>query len=116
MVATLAAALTIALSALVILYLVFYFYLWKKHPCCSFNVLETAYLIYIGVGLFGVSNVLLVINRLQPLDIYNDAATVLNFFALLSFFLALYLKIKKSAYAHLQHEHPVKVKKQSKKK
>ena len=96
--------LTILLSVLSVLYLLFYLYLWKAHPCCNFEIIDTAHWVYIGITFFAVSNALVALHAFQAFSsLVNDAAVLLNFLALAAFFAALYIKIKETSYEHLKH-------------
>ncbi len=98
------AGLTILLSVLTVIYLLFYLYLWKQHPCCNFEVIDTAHWVYIGIALFTVSNALVALHAFQAFSAFiNDAAVLFNFLAMAAFFAALYLKIKETSYEHLNH-------------
>ncbi len=96
------AAVTTVLAALVIVYLFLYFYFWKFHPCCDFNVLKTPYFTLIGIALFAISNILLVLHVFEPAT-SHIASLLLSGFGLLLIFLAFYWKVKRNAYEHLQH-------------
>ena len=93
------AAVNTVLSLLVLIYVAFYLYLWKYNPHGGFDVIRNPYFTLTGMAFFAVSNLLLVLyvfnqlNSLQP-------SLILNFVALAAIFIALYTKIKRTAYEH----------------
>lgn len=95
------AALNSVLAALVLIYLAFYFYLWKMRPGGDFHVLKNPYFTLIAIGLFAISNLLTVMYVFAP-GSSLDFSLLLSAVGMALFFIAIYLKIKRNAYEQFE--------------